>query len=71
MKPEINLSRMYSGTFSLGKLIYDLNYCKKVVKVVNKLTTGRQCGQALAFDIHPGPLEPLCPLTILDMEFLL
>jgi len=25
----------------------------------------------LAFDIHPGLLEPLCPLTILGMEFLL
>ena len=38
---------------------------------MNKLTTGRQCGQALAFDIHPGLLEPLCLLTILGMEFLL
>jgi len=39
--------------------------------MVNILTTGRQCGQALAFDIHPGLLEPLCLLTILGMEFLL
>jgi len=44
---------------------------KKTVKVIYKLTTGRQCGQDLAFDIHQGLLEPLCLLTILGMEFLL
>jgi len=34
-------------------------------------TVGHQYGQALAFDIYPGLLEPLCLLTILGMEFLL
>jgi len=39
--------------------------------MTDKLTIGRQCGRALAFDIHLGLLEPLCLLTILGMEFLL
>ena len=39
--------------------------------MVNKLTIGRQRGQALAFDIHPGLPEQLCLPTILGMEFLL
>ena len=39
--------------------------------MINTLTTGHQCGQALPFFSHSGLLALLCLLTILDMEFLL